>query len=79
MESKNLLTIGLITGYALTHVGLGADVPGKPITVMAGALTVTSSSTGTLGGSVIANLANPYGADFVLPAKEPRSAKITLK
>jgi hypothetical protein len=62
----------------MTHVGLGADVPGKPLTVMTSAVvTVTASSTGALSGSVIPNLANPYGSDFALPAKDPRPGKVT--
>jgi hypothetical protein len=77
METKTILSIGLIAGYGATHVGLGADVPGKPLAVMTTAVTVTASSTGTFSGSVIPNLANPYGSDFVLPAKDPRPGKTT--
>jgi hypothetical protein len=76
METKTILSIGLIAGYTVTHVGLGADVPGKPLTVMT-TVTVTASSTGTLSGSVIPNLANPYGSDFAPPAKDPRPGKVT--
>jgi hypothetical protein len=36
---------------------------------MISAVTVTASSTGTLSGSVIPNLANPYGSDFTLWAR----------
>ena len=73
METKTFLSIGLIAGYAVTHVGLGVDVPGKPLIVMTNA--VTANSTGTVVTSVISNLGNPYGADFVVPAHDPRPPK----
>jgi hypothetical protein len=73
METKTILSIGLIAGYAVTHVGLGVDVPGKPLIVITNA--VTASSTGTTT-SVISNLGNPYGADFVMPAHDPRPSKV---
>ena len=36
---------------------------------------VTANSTGTVVTSVISNLGNPYGADFVVPAHDPRPPK----
>jgi hypothetical protein len=77
MEPKVILSAGLVAAYGLTHVVAGADVPGKPLTLLNGfvAASTSSSNTATLVGT---NLANPYGSDFVLPATNPRP-KITLK
>jgi hypothetical protein len=82
METKVILTTGLIAAYGLTHVGLGADVPGKPLTLLNSAITVSSSTSSgsfVFANVVVANMANPYGQDFVLPAKDPRAGKITLR
>ena len=79
METKSIFTISLLVGYGITHVGLGADVPGKPLTLMANAVTAPSTAA-TMSAAVVAmpNLANPYGSDFVLPAKEIRQTKISM-
>lgn len=83
METKTILSIGVIAGYTVTHVGLGADVPGKPLTVISSALMSSGSSSSSdsmrlamSGSIVVVNLANPYGSDFVLPAKDPRPGKV---
>ena len=75
METKVILTTGLIAAYGLTHVVASVDVPGKPLTLLANVVNVASStSSGSLVASnlVMPNMANPYGQDFVLPAKDPR-------
>jgi hypothetical protein len=83
MKTKVILTTGLIAAYGLTHVVAGADVPGKPLTLLANVVNVASSTSS--GSFVLANLvvvpnmANPYEQDFVLPAKDPRAGKITLR
>jgi hypothetical protein len=77
METKVILSAGLVAAYALTHVVAGTDVPGKPLTLLNGFVTASTSSSNT-ATLVVANLANPYGSDFVLPATD-RRPKITLK
>jgi hypothetical protein len=78
METKVILSAGLIAAYGLTHVVAGIDVPGKPLTLLNGFVSTSTSSSNTAANLVVANLANPYGSDFVLPATDPRP-KITLK
>jgi hypothetical protein len=78
MDTKVILLIGLTGGYAITHVGLGADVPGKPLTVMAN-VVVTSSTTSATTIAMIPNMGNPYGSDFALPPNDVRLGKITVK
>ena len=77
-----ILTAGLIVAYGLTHVGMGADVPGKPLTLLNNVINVSSSTSSggfVFNPVVIPNMANPYGQDFVLPTKDPRAGKITLR
>jgi hypothetical protein len=82
METKVILTTSLIAAYGLTHVGMGADVPGKPLTLLNNVINVSSSSSSgsfVISDLVVPNMANPYGQDFVLPAKDPRAGKVTLR
>jgi hypothetical protein len=75
METKIVLAAGLVAAYGLTHVVAGADVPGKPLTLLNNALMSSTSNN-----AIMANMANPYGSDFVLPPTDPRPGlKITLK
>jgi hypothetical protein len=75
METKIVLAAGLVAAYGLTHVVAGADVPGKPLTLLNNALMSSTSNN-----AIVANMANPYGSDFVLPRTDPRRGlNITLK
>jgi len=81
METKTILSAGLVAAYALTHVVAGADVPGKPLTLLTDVVNVASSNSSSSFTSlpVVPNTANPYGQDFVLPAKDSRAGKLTLR
>jgi hypothetical protein len=74
METKTILSAALVVAYGLTHVVVGADVPGKPLTM----LTAAVSSPSSAATPVVPNMANPYGEDFKLPLKDTRPTKATI-
>jgi hypothetical protein len=74
METKKVLAAGLVVLYVGAHEVAGADMPGKPLTLIS---QIVMSSTSN-NAATMANMANPYGSDIVFPPNPPLS-KITLK
>ena len=72
METKKVLAAGLVVLYVGAHEVAGADMPGKPLTLISQMMSSTSNN------AIMANMSNPYGSDIVLPPNPPLS-KITLK
>jgi hypothetical protein len=77
MEINKLLAISMVGAYVLTHEVAKADVPGKPVTLLANFVALTSNTSNTAVTVVMPNMANPYGSDFRLPPTD-RLGKITL-
>lgn len=80
-DTKTVLTSGLIMAYGFNTGFVRGDVPGKPLTVMTGALMASSSNAAISAGSGIVTIPNlqnlyPLGTgDFLLPAADPRPSK----